>query len=93
MQRSGCLFKVWKETKDNLLTKVLTKQYSLEEMKEVADKIKKKIAVQAVLKFTGEEDWESLKRRFPHHATEEKMAQFREVCLGKGQTSPVSPYA
>jgi len=83
-----------KDTKDDLLNKVLTKQYSLKEMKEAADKIKKKkIAVQAFLKFTGEEDWESLKRRFPHHATEEKMAQFREVSLRKGQTSPVSPYA
>ena len=83
-----------KDTKDDLLNKVLTKQYSLKEMKEAADKIKKKkVAVQAFLKFTGEEDWESVKRRFPHHATEEKMAQFREVCLRKGQTSPVSPDA
>ena len=83
-----------KDTKDDLLNKVLTKQYSLKEMKEAADKIKKKkVAVQAFLKFTGEEDWESVKRRFPHHATEEKMAQFREVSLRKGQTSPVSPYA
>ena len=83
-----------KETKDDLLTKVLNKQYSLKEMKEAADKIKKKkIAVQTFLKFTGEQDWESLKRRFPRHATEEKMAQFKEVCLHKEQTSRVSPYA
>lgn len=56
-----------KTTKDDLLTKVLNKQYSLE-MEEAAERIKReKNIVRAFLRFTAEEDWQSLQKRFPHH--------------------------
>ena len=81
-----------KASKDDLLTKVLNKQYSLKEMKEAAERIKrKKNIVRAFLRFTAEEDWQSLQKRFPHHATEQKVAQFMDVPVArKGQIPPVS---
>lgn len=80
-----------KAAKDDLLTKVLNKQYLLKEMKEAAEGIKrKKNVVRAFLKFTGEDDWQSLQKRFPHHATKQKLAQFKDVPVKKGQTPPVS---
>ena len=78
-------------TKDDLLRKVVQRNLSLKEMRQAADNInKKKYVVAAFLKFTGEEDWESLQKRFPHHATEEKLAQFKGVPLKKNKASPVS---
>lgn len=80
-----------KATKDDLLRKVLNKQYSLKEMKEAADGIKrKKNIVRSFLRFTAEEDWHSLQKSFPHHATEQKLNQFKDVPIRKGQIPPVS---
>ena len=78
-------------TKDDLLRKVVQRKLSLKELRQAADNIKKKkYVVAAFLKFTGEEDWESLQKRFPHHATEEKLAQFKGGPLKKNKASPVS---
>ena len=78
-------------SKEDLLQKVVQRKLSLKEMRQAADNIKKKkIVVSAFLKFTGEEDWESLQKRFPRHATEEKLAQFKGVPLKKNKDSPVS---
>lgn len=60
-------------------------------MRKSADRLKHKAkVVKAFLKFTGEKDWESLRARFPQHATEEKMAQFNGVVLKRGVVPPVS---
>lgn len=60
-------------------------------MRKSADRLKHKAeVVKAFLKFTGEKDWESLRARFPQHATEEKMAQFNGVALKRGAVPPVS---
>lgn len=78
-------------TKDGLLRKVVQRKLSLKYLRQAADNIKtKKYVFAAFLKFTGEEDWESLQKRFPHHATEEKLAQFKGVALTKNKASPVS---
>lgn len=78
-------------TKDDLPRKVVQRKLSLKDLRQAADNIKKKkYLVAAFLKFTGEEDWESLQKRFPHHATEEKLAQFKGVPLKKNKASPVS---
>lgn len=78
-------------TKDDLLRKVVQRKLSLKDLRQAADNIKKKkYLVAAFLEFTGEEDWESLQKRFPHHATEEKLAQFKGVPLKKNKASPVS---
>lgn len=80
-----------KAPKDDLLTKVLNKQYSLKEMREAAEGIKrKKNIVRAFLRFNAQEDWQSLQKRFPHHPTEQKLAQFKDVPIRKGQIPPVS---
>ena len=77
-------------TKDDLFRKVVQGILSLKELRQAAENIKnKKYVVAAFLKFTGEEDWESLQKRFPHHATEEKLAQFKGVPLKKNKASPV----
>lgn len=80
-----------KTTKDDLLTKVLNKQYLLE-MEEAAERIKReKNIVRAFLRFTAEEDWQSLQKRFPDHATEQKVAQFMDVPVArKGNITLVS---
>ena len=76
-------------TKDDLLRKVTQGNLSLKELHQAAENIKKKkYVVAAFLKFTSEEDWESLQKRFPHHATEEKLAQFKGVPLKKNKASP-----
>ena len=78
-------------TEDDLLRKVVQRKLSLKELRQAANNIKNKIyVVAAFLKFTGEEDWESLQKRFPHHATEEKLAQFNGVPLKKNKASPTS---
>lgn len=78
-----------KTTKDDLLTKVLNKQYSLE-MEEAAERIKReKNIVRAFLRFTAEEDWQSLQKRFPHHATEQKVAQFMDVPVARKGKIPL----
>lgn len=78
-------------TKDDLPRKVVQRKLSLKDLRQAADNIKKKkYLVAAFLKFTGEEDWESLQKRFPHHTTEEKLAQFKGVPLKKNKASPVS---
>ena len=78
-------------TKTDLLKKVCQGQLSLTEMKDAAESIKKKKKiVQAFQKYTGEDSWESLQKRFPQHATEEKLAQFRDEPLKRNKTSPVS---
>lgn len=60
-------------------------------MRQAADNIKrKKMIASAFLKYTGEENWESLQKRFANHATEEKLAQFKGVPLKKGKDSPIS---
>lgn len=60
-------------------------------MRQAADNIKRKKAlVSAFLEYTGEESWETLQKRFPHHATEEKLAQFKGVPIKRNKASPVS---
>ena len=57
-------------------------ELSLKEMKEAAENVKnKKKVVLVFLKFTGERDWESLQKWFPHHATEQKLAEFKGLLL------------
>lgn len=41
-------------------------------------------------KIHGEESWETLQKRFPHHATEEKLAQFQGVPIKRNKASLVS---
>ena len=78
-------------TKDDLLQKVVQRKLSLKDLRQAANNIKKKKnVVAAFLKFTGEESWESLQNRFPHHATEEKLAQFKSVPLKKNKASPIN---
>ena len=80
-----------KESKEDLLRKVVQKKLSLKEMRQAANNIKRKKAlVSAFLKYTGEESWETLQKRFPHHATEEKPAQFKGVPIKRNKASPVS---
>ena len=80
-----------KATKEDLLRKVLGKQLSLKELREAAENIKrKKTVARAFLRYTGEESWESLQRRFPHHATEEKLAQFKDVPMKRHKVPQVS---
>lgn len=79
------------KTKDDLLKKVCQGQLSLKEMKEAAENVKRKRnMVKAFQKFTGEESWESLQKRFPQHATEEKLGQFKAIPLKRNKASPVS---
>lgn len=60
-------------------------------MRQAADNIKrKKMVASAFLKYTGEENWESLQIRFPNHVTEEKLAGFKGVPVKKGKDSPAS---
>ena len=78
-------------TKDDLLRKVVQRKLSLKELRQAANIIKNKMyVVAAFLKFTGEEHWESLQKRLPHHAMEEKLAQFNGVLLKKNKASPRS---
>ena len=78
-------------TKDDLLRRVVQRQLSLKELRKAAESIKKKKKIiSAFLKYTGEENWESLQKRFPQHATEEKLAQFKGVPLRRNKASPVS---
>jgi len=78
-------------TKRDLLEKVVKRQLSLKEMREAAENIKrKKNIIKAFAKFTGEESWETLQERFPRHATEEKIAQFKGVKVSRGKIAPVS---
>ena len=57
----------------------------------MAEGIKQKVKVVKIfLKFTGEKDWESQRKRFPNHTTKEKMAQFNGVPLKRGGMPPVS---
>ena len=60
-------------------------------MKEAVDRIKRNNnIVRAFLQFTAEEDCQALQKRYPHHATEQKLAQFKDVPIGKGEIPPVS---
>lgn len=79
------------KTKRDLLEKVVKRQLSLKEMREAADNIKqKRNLTKAFAKFTGEDSWETLQARFPKHATEEKIAQFKGVKVSRGKIAPVS---
>ncbi len=80
-----------KETKEDLLRKVVRRELSLKEMRQAAESVKqKKNVVSAFLKYAGEGSWESLQRRFPLHTTEEKLAQFKNVPIKRNKASPVS---
>ena len=80
-------------TKRDLLEKVVKRELSLKEMREAAENVKqKKNVIKAFQKFTGEDSWESLQSRFPHHATEEKIAQFNGMSVSRGKISPVSTH-
>ena len=75
-----------KESKEDLLRKVVQKKLSLKEMRQAVDNVKrKKVLVSAFLKYTGEEGWETLQKRFPHHATEEKLTQFKGVPIKRNK--------
>ena len=79
-----------RESKEDLLRKVVQKKLSLMEMCQAVDNVKRKKAlVSAFLKYTGEESWETLQKRFPHHATEEKL-QFKGVPIKRNKASLVS---
>lgn len=53
-----------KEGKEDLLRKVVQRKLSLKEMRQVADNTKrKKMVTSAILKYTSEENWESLIKR------------------------------
>ena len=79
------------QTKRDLLEKVVKRQLSLKEMREAAENIKqKRNLIKAFAKFTGEDSWETLQTRFPRHATEEKIAQFKGVKVSRGKIAPVS---
>ena len=78
------------ETKLDLLDKMVKRQLSLKEMREAAESIKhKKKIVKAFGKFTGEGSWQELQARFPKHATEVKIAQFKGVKFTRGKLAKV----
>jgi hypothetical protein len=67
-------------SKVEVLKAVADEEISLKEMSEKASSIKaKRSIVDAFLKFTGEENWEDLKREFPIHTTESKISQFKHL--------------
>lgn len=80
-----------KETKVELLTQLTTKEISLAEFQEKAQSIKtKKRVAEEFMRYTGSASWQELRRRFPKHATEEKLAPFSRIKLkAKGKELPM----
>ena len=81
------------DTKVKLLRKLVNKQLSVKELQESAVSIKiKKGVADAFMTYTGCENWEDLQRRFPKHATGEKLSQFKNLKIapkGKLKDLPV----
>ncbi|KAK3730457.1 hypothetical protein QZH41_016436, partial [Actinostola sp. cb2023] len=64
-------------TKLELLKKLQSEELSLKEFKKECAVIKTKRTIQkAFMKFVGEEEWEEMVRKYPHHTTEDKLSQF-----------------
>ena len=75
-------------SKVRLLEQLTSKAISLDEFKRMAESIKKKKKVAlAFMRYSGSSSWSELQRRFPRHATEEKLAQFTTLKL-KGKEIP-----
>ena len=82
------------DSKLDLLRRVERKELSLAEMMMAAKNIKRKQAIiKAFLNYVGEDSLERLQKRFPLHATEEKLAQFKDVKLQRGSAPLVCLYA
>lgn len=75
-------------SKLRLFEQLTSKAITLEEFKRMAASIKKKKKVaEAFMRYSGSGSWSELQRRFPKHATEEKLAQFTTLKL-KGKEIP-----
>ncbi|KAK3724037.1 hypothetical protein QZH41_020314 [Actinostola sp. cb2023] len=73
------------DSKIKLLSAVLNKELSIEEMAQSSKHIKaKKNIAMAFIKYVQEDSLEALQKRFPLHATEEKLNQFKHLRLRKG---------
>ena len=82
------------DSKLDLLRRVERKELSLAEMMMAAKNIKRKQAIiKAFLNYVGEDSLKRLQKRFPLHATEEKLAQFKDVKLQRGSAPLVCLYA
>lgn len=79
------------ESKLELLGQVERREIDLKEMNKAARNIKAKKAVtKAFLQYVGEETVDALQRRFPFHATEEQLSQFKDVKIRRGALPLVS---
>jgi len=79
------------DSKIKLLSAVLNKELSIEEMAQSSKHIKaKKNIAMAFIKYVQEDSLEALQKRFPLHATEEKLNQFKHLRLRKGVLPLVS---
>ncbi|XP_028516386.1 uncharacterized protein LOC114575537, partial [Exaiptasia diaphana] len=77
------------QSKLNLLGQLVEKKISLKTFVGMAASIKnKKKIAEAFMQYSGTQSWEELQRRFPRHATEEKLSQFSKLKI-KGKAIPM----